>query len=133
MIQISTDKSKLQIKEIHEFLKGTYWAKYRTIEEVKTTIENSLCFGVYLNDKQIGFARIVTDYAVFAYLMDVYILPDHRGNGFSKKLMDFIVNFPELKGCKIWMLKTSDAHGLYEQYGFTDLKHPEKVMERILK
>lgn len=84
MIQFSTDKSKLQIDIIHRFLTETYWAKGRTVDEVETTIDNSLCFGVYLNDEQIGFARVVTDYTVFVYLMDVFILPQYRNNGYSK-------------------------------------------------
>ena len=132
MIEISTDKNKLQIDVIHQFLTTTYWAKGRTFEEVKKTIENCLCFGVYIGKKQIGFARIATDYTVFAYLMDVFILPEYRGNGYSKALIKFVLENPQLKSCKVWMLKTSDAHSLYSQFGYTELKHPEKVMERIL-
>lgn len=133
IIKISKDKSKLQVEVIHDFLKTTYWAKGRTISEVQKTVDSSLCFGVYSDDKQIGFARIVTDYAVFVYLMDVFILPEFRGKGYSKQLMQSIINDPLLKTCKVWMLKTSDAHGLYKQFGFTELKHPEKVMERLLE
>lgn len=133
MIEISTDKSKLQIEVIHGFLTASYWAKGRTIDEVKKTIEHCFCFGVYLDEKQIGFARIVTDYTVFAYLMDVFILPEHQGKGYSKQLMKAINEEPQLQSCKVWMLKTVDAHGLYKQFGFTELKHPEKVMERLLK
>ncbi|CAH8284949.1 acetyltransferase (GNAT) family protein [Mariniflexile fucanivorans] len=132
MIDISTDKSKLQIDMIHQFLTNSYWGKGRTVDEVKKTIENCLCFGVYLDEKQIGFARIVTDYTVFAYLMDVFILPEHRGKGYSKQLMKAINEEPKLQPCKVWMLKTADAHGLYKQFGYSELKHPEKVMERIL-
>ncbi|TYA69954.1 GNAT family N-acetyltransferase [Seonamhaeicola marinus] len=132
MIDISKDKSKLQVEIIHGFLKTSYWAKGRTIEEVKRTIEHCLCYGVYLNEKQIGFARIATDYTVFAYLMDVFILEDYRGQGYSKQLIAKVVADEELKSCKVWMLKTADAHGLYKQFGFTELKHPEKVMERLL-
>ena len=133
MIEISTDKNRLQITVIHQFLTESYWAKGRTVEEVKKSIDNCLCFGVYLNENQIGFARITTDYTVFAYLMDVFILPDYRGKGYSKQLMSAINNEPKLQSCKVWMLKTSDAHGLYKQFGYTQLKHPGKVMERILK
>ncbi len=133
MITISTDKSKLQIEVIQGFLTTTYWANGRTIDEVKKTIEHCLCFGVYFEDKQIGFARIATDYTVFAYLMDVFILPNYRGKGYSKQLMKAIHEEPQLKACKVWMLKTSDAHGLYKQFGFTELRHPEKLMERLLK
>ena len=133
MIEISTDKSKLQVEVIHQFLTETYWAKGRTLQEVKTSIEHCLCFGVYLENEQIGFGRIATDYVVFAYLMDVFILPDYRGNGYSKQLMKTINESPELKNCKIMMLKTSDAHNLYNQFGYTELKEPHKLMERILK
>lgn len=132
MIQISTDKSKLQVDVIHQFLTETYWAKGRTIDEVKRLINNSLCFGVYINDKQIGFARIVTDYTVFAYLMDVFILPEYQSKGYCKKLLKEVIEHPKLKKCG-WMLKTSDTHGLYKQFGFTELKHPEKVMEILLQ
>lgn len=132
MIVISTDKSDLQVDVIHSFLTQSYWAKGRTIEEVKKTIEHNLCFGVYEEGKQIGFARICTDYVVFAYLMDVFILPEYSGKGYSKKLMDAIINEQELKSCTVWLLKTGDAHGLYEKFGFTALKHPEKLMERLL-
>jgi len=132
MIIISTDKSKLQVDVIHSFLTQTYWAKGRTIEEVEKTIEHNLCFGVYLDSQQIGFARICTDYVVFAYLMDVFILPEYRGKGYSKKLINKINSALELKSCTVWMLKTGDAHGLYKQFGYTELKNPEKIMERLL-
>ena len=132
MIKISTDKSKLQVDVIHQFLTNSYWGKGRTVDEVKKTIENCLCFGVYLDEKQIGFARIATDYTVFAYLMDVFVLPEHRGKGYSKQLMKVIIEEPQLQSCKVWMLKTADAHNLYKQFGFSELKHPEKLMERLL-
>ena len=133
MIEISTNKSKLQLDVIHQFLTETYWAKGRTLEEVKTSIEHCFCFGVYIEDKQIGFARIATDYVVFAYIMDIFILPDYRGNCYSKQLMKAINDAPQLKACKVWMLKTADAHNLYRQFGYTDLQHPEKLMERLLE
>ena len=132
MITISTDKSKLKIDVIHKFLTKAYWAKGRTIDEVKKSIEHCLCFGAYLDEKQIGFARIATDFTVFAYVMDVFILPEHQGNGYSKQLMKAINEEPQLKSCKVWMLKTADAHKLYGQFGYTELKHPEKLMERLL-
>jgi GNAT superfamily N-acetyltransferase len=132
MIEISTNKNRLQIDVIHQFLTESYWAKGRTIDEVKKTIEHCFCFGVYLNNKQIGFARIATDYTVFAYLMDVFILPEYRSKGYSKQLMKAINEAPELQSCKVWMLKTSDAHGLYKQFGYSQLEYPEKVMERLL-
>tara|TARA_R110002096_G_scaffold287627_1_gene481282 strand:- start:504 stop:905 length:402 start_codon:yes stop_codon:yes gene_type:complete len=133
VIEISTDKSKLQVEVIHQFLTETYWAKGRTLEEVKISIEHCFCFGVFLDKKQIGFARIVSDYVVFAYIMDVFILPEYRGKGYSKQLMKAINEAPQIQSCKIWMLKTADAHNLYKQFGYTELKHPEKVMERLLE
>jgi GNAT superfamily N-acetyltransferase len=133
MITISTDKNKLQIDMIHQFLTTTYWAKGRTFNDVKKSIEHCLCFGVYKNEKQIGFARLATDYTVFVYLMDVFILPEYRGEGYSKQLIKTINEEPQLQSCKVWMLKTSDAHELYKQFGYTELKYPEKVMERLLK
>ncbi len=132
MITISSYPSKLQVEVIHQFITNSYWGKGRTKAQVQTTIDNCLCFGVYLNKQQIGFGRVVTDYAVFAYLMDVFILPEYRGNGYSKQLMEAIVNAKEIKDCKTWMLKTSDAHGLYKQFGFTELNNPDIVMERLL-
>ena len=100
---------------------------------VNKSINHCFCLGAYLDGKQIGFARVATDYTVFAYLMDVFILPEYRGNGYSKELMKTINVSPELQTCKVWMLKTADAHGLYKQYGYSELAHPEKVMERLLK
>lgn len=133
MIEISTDKNRLQVDVIYQFLTETYWAKGRTLEEVKTSIKNCMCFGVYNNDKQIGFARIATDYVVFAYVMDVFILPEYRGKGYSKQLIKAVNESLELKNCKIWMLKTLDAHNLYKQFGYTEIKEPEKLMERLLQ
>ena len=133
MIEISTDKNKLDIDVIHQFLTKAYWSEGRTNEEVKKSIKNSLCFGMYYNHKQIGFARIVTDYTIFAYLMDVFILPQYRGKGYSKQLINAIHVNPKLQLCKVWMLKTKDAHSLYKQLGYSELKHSETFMERILK
>ncbi len=133
MVEISTDKNRLQISTIHAFLTGSYWAKGRTIEEVKKSIDHSLCFGVYVDDEQIGFARVCTDYTILAYLMDVFILPKFRGLGYAKMLMKVIIDEPQLQKCHTWMLKTNDAHSLYEQFDFTELSDPRKVMERIIK
>ena len=130
-IEVSTDKSRLDVPFIQNFLKDIYWAAGRTMEEVQTTIDASFCFGVYLAGKQVGFARVVTDYVVFAYLMDVFIDKAHRGNGYSSILIDAIMNEPELQNVKIWRLATTDAHFLYEKFGFKALAHPEKMMERI--
>lgn len=133
MVEISTDKSRLDVDFIQGFLKEIYWAKGRTVEEVQITIDNSMCFGVYLEGNQIGFARLVTDYAVFAYLMDVFIIDGYRGKGYSKILMQAIMDEPRLQKIQIWRLATSDAHSLYEKFGFWQLAHPEKLMEKIVK
>ncbi|MDJ0644346.1 MAG: GNAT family N-acetyltransferase [Flavobacteriaceae bacterium] len=129
MIEISRDKNKLDIAMIHAFLTETYWAKGRTREEVERSIQHCLCYGVYLDNRQIGFARILTDYTIFAYLMDVFILQEHQGKGYGKELMKVIINDEDLRTCK-WMLKTGDAHRLYEQFGFESAPNPERVMER---
>ncbi|MCF6348047.1 MAG: GNAT family N-acetyltransferase [Flavobacteriaceae bacterium] len=133
MIEISTDKSKLDIDVIHTFLTNSYWAKGRTIDQVQKSIDNSLCFGVYLDNKQIGFARAVTDYTIYVYLMDIFIVPEVREKGYSKQLMKVILEEPKLQDCKDWTLKTKDAHGLYEQFDFIRAQHPEKIMERIIQ
>jgi len=132
MITISTDKSKLNVLFIQNFLKDIYWAAGRTMNEVQTTIDSSVCFGIYLNDVQIGFARVITDYVVFAYVMDVFITEEHRGNGYSSVLIDAMINEPALNEVKIWRLATSDAQFLYEKFGFKALAHPEKMMEKIV-
>lgn len=133
MIAISTDKSQLDIPFIQNFLKDIYWAAGRTIEEVQVTIDASFCFGIYLDGKQIGFARVITDYVVFAYLMDVFITPEHRGKGYSSMLIKAMMEQPELQRVKIWRLATTDAHFLYEKFGFKLLAHPEKMMEKVVK
>ena len=130
MIQISTDKTKLNIDLIHEYLsQESYWAIGRDIEVVKQSIDNSLCFGLYLDNKQIGFARVVSDYAVFAWIMDVFILKDYRGHGYGKKLMNSIMTHEKLQNLQRWGLGTDDAHGLYEQFGFKPLSKPKNMME----
>jgi len=133
MITVSKDKSKLDVPFIQNFLKDIYWAAGRTMEEVQRTIDASVCFGIYLDGKQIGFARVITDYIVFAYLMDVFISEEFRGNGYSSLLIENMMNDPELQEVKIWRLATTDAHFLYEKFGFTPLAHPEKMMEKVIK
>ena len=129
--EISTDKIRLEIETIHRFLsEESYWAQTRTLEQTRTAIQNSLCFGAYLGDRQIGFARVVTDFATFAYLGDVFVLTEFRGLGLSKRLMETIVAHPDLQGLRRWLLATRDAHGLYEQFEFSSLKFPERWMER---
>jgi GNAT superfamily N-acetyltransferase len=130
MIQISTDKNRLNIVLIHEYLSTeSYWAQNRDIEIVKRSIDNSLCFGVYEDDKQIGFARVVTDYAVFAWIMDVFILKNYKGKGYGKMLMRAIMSHDKLQNLQRWGLATDDAHGLYEQFGFKPLSKPLNMME----
>lgn len=128
---ISTDRARLQTDAIHKFLsEESYWAQNRTREETERAIKNSLPFGVYKGENQIGFARVVTDYATFAYLGDVYILEEFRGQGLSLWLMETIVNHPDLQGFRRWILATRDAHTLYEKFGFHSLVHPERWMEK---
>ncbi len=128
---ISTDKNRLQIDVIQRFLtEESYWAKTRTREQTLTAINNSLTFGIYKGENQIGFARVVSDFATFAYLGDVFILEEFRGRGLSIWLMETIVSHPELQNLRRWILATKDAHELYEKFDFTRLKFPERWMEK---
>ena len=126
---ISKDKSKLNIDAIHNYLcHKSYWAKGRSLERVKKSIDNSISFGIYNDeDKQMGFARVVTDKVVFAYLMDFFIFEEFRGRGYGKELIKYIQDYPEFQ-VRLWFLGTADAHGLYEEYGFTNLDDPKKFM-----
>ena len=133
MITVSTDKTKLNVPFIQNFLKDTYWAKNRTIETVQISIDNSLCFGIYYDNEQVGFARVITDLVSIAYLMDVFIIDEHRGKGYSSILIKAMIDEPQLKEIKIWGLATLDAHFLYKKFGFTSVDNPEKLMERIIK
>jgi N-acetylglutamate synthase-like GNAT family acetyltransferase len=127
---ISTDKTLLDFDAIYNYLDNdSYWAKGIPVEKLKKSIENSLCFGVYQDKKQAGFARIITDKATFAYLCDVFILPDFRGVGLSKWLVQTITGHTDLQGLRRWSLATLDAHGLYKQFGFTPITHADRWME----
>jgi len=127
---ISTDKNLLNFDVIYKYLDlDSYWAKDIPPARLKLAIENSLCFGVYFNNEQIGFARVITDKATFAYIADVFILPDFRGKNLSKWLIQTIMNHDELQGLRRWSLATADAHGLYSQFGFTEITRPERWME----
>ena len=129
--EINTDKGRLNIAAIYKFLSAeSYWAKSRTLDQTRTAIQNSLCFGIYAGDRQIGFARVVSDFATFAYVGDVFVLGEYRGRGLSKRLMETIIAHPDLQGLRRWLLATRDAHGLYEQFEFSSLKFPERWMER---
>jgi GNAT superfamily N-acetyltransferase len=131
---ISTDKNKLDISLIVDFLTNrSYWAKDRTEEAIRKSIHNSFSFGLYSREGAlIGFARVVSDFAVFAWLMDVFILEDYQGKGLGKKLMQEIISHPDLKDVKRWGLGTRDAHELYKKFGFTTLLHPEVMMEKVI-
>jgi len=133
MITVSTDKNKLDIHFIQNFLKDAYWAKNRTIETLQISIDNSLCYGISLDDEQIGFSRVISDLVSIAYLMDVFIIDKHRGKGYSTILVNAMMNEPKLQEIKIWGLATLDAHFLYKKFGFTSVENPEKLMEKIIK
>ena len=127
---ISTDPAKLDINVIHQYLsKESYWAQNIPLDVVERSINNSFCFGVYYNNEQVGLARLITDKATFAYLCDVFVLEESRGNGLSKWLMQNIMAHPDLQGLRRWSLATADAHGLYSQFGFTPVSKPEVWME----
>lgn len=127
---ISTDKTKLDINTIHDYLSNhSYWSGGIPLDTVKRSIENSVCFGLYEDDNLIGFARVITDKATFAYLGDVFILDEYRGNGLSKWLMECILKHPELQGFRRWLLLTRDAQELYRKFGFTEFHAPERCME----
>ena len=128
---ISTDNNRLDIRIIHDFISNkSYWATGRPIETAQRALDNSLNFGLYKSDQQIGFARVVTDYATFAWIADVFVLPEHRGQGLSKWLMEVILSHSELQGFRRWVLATKDAHSLYARFGFIPLHRPERWMER---
>lgn len=130
-LEIDTDPERLQVDRIHHFLVNeSYWAGERTLEQTKTAIENSICFGLYSGERQIGFARVISDRATFAYVGDVFVIEEFRGRGLSKWLMETIVAHPDLQGLRRWILATRDAHGLYEQFEFSPLRYPERWMER---
>ena len=132
---ISTEKEKFDIDLIHSFLTRSYWAEGISKEIIKRSIEGALCFAVFENDnqampagRQVGFARMITDKATFAYLADVFIIEEYRGLGLSKRLMEFIMSYPDLQGLRRIMLATRDAHGLYEKFGFTPLNNVDRWM-----
>ena len=127
---ISTDTSRLDLGVIHSFLETSYWASKVPRAVVARSIANSLCFGIYAGTTQVGFARVVTDYATFANLMDVFVVPEYRGRGLSKALMAAVTAHPHLQGLRRWTLGTRDAHELYRRFGFNPPKHPERMMER---
>jgi len=126
---ISTDAKRLDLDVIYEYLKHCYWAEGIPRQVVQRSIGGSLCFGVFAGAAQVGFARVITDYATYAYLADVFVLESHRGRGLAKWLMECILAHPELQSLRRWSLVTRDAHSLYARYGFVELPTPERYME----
>jgi len=129
-VLVSCDRSKLDLNRIHAFLTRSYWSEGVSRETVERSIENSIPFGVLCGGEQVGFARVISDRASYAYLADVYIEEAYRGRGLSKLLMRAVMAHPELQGLRRWILGTRDAHGLYRQFGFTELQRPERWMEK---
>jgi len=127
---VSTDKTRLDVNTIHDYLcNHSYWSGGISFDIVKRSIENSVCFGLYEDDKLIGFARVITDKATFAYLGDVFVLDGYRGKGLSKWLMECVLKHPELQGFRRWLLLTRDAQELYRKFGFTEFHAPDRCME----
>ncbi|HEY4909248.1 MAG TPA: GNAT family N-acetyltransferase [Methylomirabilota bacterium] len=130
-IVVTTDRSRLDLDVIHGFLTTSYWARGVPREVVARSMEHSLCFGAFDEDRQVGFARVISDRATFAYICDVFTLESHRGHGVGKSLMAAIMSHPELQGLRRRTLFTRDAHGLYRQFGFGAAGHPERLMEVV--
>jgi GNAT superfamily N-acetyltransferase len=128
--EISTDAARIDVASVHAFLAESYWAHGIPRHTVEQAIRNSLCFGIYRGKQQAGFARVITDRATFAYLADVFVLPEFRGRGLSKWLMECIVAHPDLQGLRRWSLVTRDAHALYQKFGFRALATPDRWMEK---
>jgi GNAT superfamily N-acetyltransferase len=127
--EVSTDPARLDVTAIHAFLSSTYWSPGIPFTTVSRAVENSVCVGAYIGEQQIGFARMVTDKATFAYLADVYVLEEHRGNGLSKRMLEALLQLEALQGLRRMMLATRDAHALYAQFGFKALASPARFME----
>jgi GNAT superfamily N-acetyltransferase len=130
---ISTDPARIDLEMVHGFLAGSYWATGIPREVVRRSMEHALCFGVYHGDRQVGFARVISDRATFAYLGDVFVLDAYRGRGLAAWLLEVIQAHPELQGLRRWVLLTRDAHDLYRKAGWTPLAAPDRYMERWFK
>jgi len=128
---ISTDPSRLDMNAVHDFLSRAYWAKGRPRERTEYAFANSLVFGMYEGKRQIGVARVVTDFSIVAYLCDVFIHENYRGHGLGKWLVQSMLEHPQLKPVRRWLLATDDAQGLYQQFDFSQLPEPEKWMQRL--
>jgi GNAT superfamily N-acetyltransferase len=130
-LRITTDRAELDVALIHRFLsQESTWAKGIPLATVQRSLETSLCFGGFLGREQVAFARVISDYATFANLVDVFVLPAHRGQGYSKAMMRAVLAHPDLQGLRRFTLATFDAHGLYRQFGFTEPANPQSFMER---
>jgi GNAT superfamily N-acetyltransferase len=127
--RISADADEMDLDAIHDYLSRSYWSPGIPRDVVAKAIDGSLCFGVFAHERQVGFARVITDRATFAYLCDVYVLEDHRGHGLAAWLMETVIAHPHLQGLRRFALATRDAHGLYEKFGFVPLARPEMFME----
>jgi len=133
-ITISSDRARMDVALIHRYLAvESYWATNVPRDVIERALEHSLCFGAFDGDAQVGFARVITDYATFAYLADVFVTPSHRGRGISKEIMSAVMSHPALQGLRRWHLVTRDAHGLYAQFGFAPLDAPERHMMVLRK
>ncbi|WP_298536168.1 GNAT family N-acetyltransferase [uncultured Algibacter sp.] len=130
-IYLSSNFNDMDLPLIYEFVKNSYWGESRTFKEQKKASKNTINFGLFKNNQQIAYARVMTDKVFFAYLLDVFVIESEQGKGYSKLLIDHILNAPDLKTVDKWMLATKDAHTLYTKFGFTGIKSPEKLMERL--
>ena len=129
-VLVTTNPARLDVETVHRFLAESYWAKGISREIVERSIRHSICFGAFDGGRQVGFARVISDRATFAYIGDVFVLPSHRGRSIGKHLMATVTSHPELQNLRLWTLFTRDAHGLYRQHGFHEARHPDRLMER---
>jgi GNAT superfamily N-acetyltransferase len=132
-LTISTERAKMDVSMVQEFLAKSYWSKGISKAQVCRSMDNSLCFGIFLADRQVGFARVITDKVTYAYIADVFIIAEFRNRGLATKLIDAIVSHPDLQGLRRWMLATRDAHNLYKKFGFKQLNDPGRFMERPME
>lgn len=128
---VTCDPERIDLSLVSKFLASSYWAKGIREDTVAKSVANSVCFSLFEGDRQIGFAKVISDRATIAYLGDVFVVPSYRGRGLAKWMMECVLSHPELQGLRRWVLATRDAHGLYEQFGFTELAKPEVFMERF--
>jgi GNAT superfamily N-acetyltransferase len=132
-VEISTDRSLIDVDLVHAYLSTAYWAQGRSRETVERSIEHSLCFGAFQAGRQVGFGRVVSDFAVFAYLADIFVLPDLQGRGIGRALVRAMLEHPRLQGLQVMLLRTRDAHGLYRQFGFEVIPRPDEMMIRRME